>query len=174
VNITNDLGVKKGETPSKPLSLLPSDNYDSHSQQITKENQVKFIRDSITLQSSVSNGKISAVNEYLPSINSYNSSKNKLSIGSKTHIPTKAKIAIRNSMIASPKQELEPGDAMHLSHMKGSNSGQIATSAAKKGKADGLQAYEMFNPMEMDAGTGPRLDYMNGQGYLSKVLEQPR
>jgi len=66
---------------------------------------VKFIRDSITLQSSVSNGKISiAANEYLPNINSYNSSKIKL--GAKTAIAsqTKGKIAIRNSMVASPQQ----------------------------------------------------------------------
>ena len=128
MNITNDLGVKKGETPNGnyqniAIHLLHQDNYDSHSQQITKENQVKFLRDSITLQSSVSNGKMTTANEYLPSINSYNSSKNKLPIGSKTHIPTKAKIAIRNSMIASPKQELEAGDAMQHSNMKGSNSG---------------------------------------------------
>ena len=82
---------------------------------------------------------MSTANEYLPSINSYNSSKNKLPIGSKTHIPTKGgKIAIRNSMIASPKHELEPGDAMQMSNMKGSNSGQIVTSAVKKGKTEAL------------------------------------
>ena len=65
-------------------------------------------------------------------------------------------------MIASPKHEPEPGESMHMSHMKGSNSGQIATSAVKKGKTDGLQPYEMFNPMEMEVGNGTRLDYMQG------------
>lgn len=65
-------------------------------------------------------------------------------------------------MIASPKNELEAGDAMHHSNMKGSNSGQIATSAVKKGKAEGMQAYEMFNPLEMESGSGARLEYLNG------------
>lgn len=78
-------------------------------------------------------------------------------------MPTKGgKIAIRNSMIASPKHELEPGDAMQMSNMKGSNSGQIVTSAVKKGKTEALQPYEMFNPLEMESGSGARLDYMNG------------
>ena len=144
---------------------FPSESYDSHAQQITKENQVKFIRDSITLQSSVSNGKISTAgvaNEYLPNINSYNSSKIKL--GAKTAIAnqTKGKIAIRNSMVASPQQQLESEDSIHMSHMKGSNSGQITTSAVKAGKANGLQSYEMFNPMEMETGNGARLDFRGG------------
>ena len=49
-----------------------------------------------------------------------------------------------------------------MSHMKGSNSGQITTSAVKAGKANGLQSYEMFNPMEMETGNGARLDFRGG------------
>jgi hypothetical protein len=74
MNITN----VKGETPISSALQQQAETYDSFSQQITKENQSKYLRDSITLQSSVSNGKIMMANEYLPSINSYNSSKNKL------------------------------------------------------------------------------------------------
>ena len=57
--------------------------------------------------------------------------------------------------------------------MKGSNSGVIATSAVKSGKGNGLQSYDMFNPMELETGNGgTRLDFISGQaGYLSKVLE---
>ena len=51
----------------------------------------------------------------------------------------------------------------------------IATSAVKSGKGNGLQSYDMFNPMEMETANvgGTRLDFISGGqgGYLSKVLE---
>jgi|APSaa5957512535_1039671.scaffolds.fasta_scaffold194418_1 hypothetical protein len=51
-------------------------------------------------------------------------------------------------MIASPKTDFDPVDMTQNSNMKVSNSGCIKTSAIKKVKADNLQAFEMFNPLD--------------------------